>query len=55
MTRLTAAIHVPTITAGRFVADKAKIDGYFPEIVRPKATRVGAQIQETAPRPTGTG
>ena len=40
--------YVPTISAGRFVADKAKIDGYFPDIIRPKAQRVGAQIQETA-------
>ncbi|MEJ7747163.1 MAG: amidohydrolase family protein [Luteimonas sp.] len=40
--------YVPTIYAGRFVADKAKIDGYFPEIVRPKAARIGAQIQATA-------
>lgn len=39
--------YVPTIYAGRFVADKSKIDGYFPEIVRPKAARVGAQIQDT--------
>ncbi len=42
--------YVPTIYAGRFVADKAKIDGYFPDIVRPKATRIGAQIQATAGR-----
>lgn len=40
--------YVPTISAGRFVADKAKVDGYFPEIVRPKAIRIGAQIQQTA-------
>jgi imidazolonepropionase-like amidohydrolase len=40
--------YVPTISAGRFVADKAKIDGYFPEIVRPKAARIGAMIQATA-------
>lgn len=40
--------YVPTISAGRFVADKAKAPGYFPEIVRPKAERVGAMIQETA-------
>ena len=39
--------YVPTISAGRFVADKAKIDGYFPEIVRPKAQRIGALIQDT--------
>ncbi|HRO25975.1 MAG TPA: amidohydrolase family protein [Luteimonas sp.] len=42
--------YVPTIYAGRFVADKARVDGYFPEIVRPKAARIGAQIQETAAR-----
>ena len=39
--------YVPTISAGRFVADKARVDGYFPEIVRPKAARIGAQIQQT--------
>ncbi|HET8818438.1 MAG TPA: amidohydrolase family protein [Xanthomonadaceae bacterium] len=39
--------YVPTIHAGRFVAEKAKIDGYYPEIVRPKAARIGAQIQST--------
>ena len=42
--------YVPTIHAGRFVADKAKIDGYFPEVVRPKAERIGALIQDTAAR-----
>lgn len=40
--------YVPTIYAGRFVAEKAKVDGYYPEIVRPKAARIGAQIQATA-------
>ncbi|HWS78923.1 MAG TPA: amidohydrolase family protein [Thermomonas sp.] len=40
--------YVPTLYAGRFVAEKAKIDGYFPDIVRPKAARIGAQIQDTA-------
>src|SRR5690606_37722327 len=42
--------YVPTIYAGRFVAEKARIDGYFPEIVRPKAARIGALIQQTAGR-----
>jgi imidazolonepropionase-like amidohydrolase len=42
--------YVPTIYAGRFVADKAKVDGYFPEVVRPKAARIGSQIQDTASR-----
>lgn len=40
--------YVPTIAAGRFVADKAKIDGYFPDVIRPKAARIGALIQTTA-------
>ncbi|KAB8165681.1 amidohydrolase family protein [Lysobacter maris] len=40
--------YVPTVYAGRFVADKAKIDGYFPDVVRPKAARIGALIQDTA-------
>lgn len=42
--------YVPTVYAGRFVADKARIDGYFPPVVRPKAERIGALIQETAGR-----
>ncbi|HZX80111.1 MAG TPA: amidohydrolase family protein, partial [Lysobacter sp.] len=47
--------YVPTISAGRFVAEKAKIDGYFPEVVRPKAARIGALIQETAARAYRSG
>ena len=47
--------YVPTITAGRFVADKAKVDGYYPDIVRPKAARIGAQIQDTAARAYKSG
>jgi imidazolonepropionase-like amidohydrolase len=39
--------YVPTISAGKFVAEKAKLEGYYPEIVRPKAARIGAQIQDT--------
>lgn len=39
--------YVPTITAGRSVADRAKIDGYFPEVVRPKAAEIGPLIQGT--------
>lgn len=42
--------YVPTISAGRFVADRAGTPGYYPEIVRPKAQRVGAQIQDTFAR-----
>lgn len=36
---------VPTILAGEFVAQKTKIDGYFPEIVRPKAAAIGPQLK----------
>ena len=36
---------VPTILAGEFVAEKAKIDGYFPEIIRPKAAAIGTQLK----------
>ena len=39
--------YVPTILAGKFVADKAKIDGFFPELVRPKAAAIGPLIQNT--------
>ena len=39
--------YVPTISAGEFVAEKSKIDNYFPEIVRPKAAAVGPQIGST--------
>lgn len=42
--------YVPTLSAGRFVADKAKVEGYFPEVVRPKAARIGALIEDTAGR-----
>lgn len=42
--------YVPTIMAGNFVAQKAKIDGYFPEIVRPKAAAIGPLIQQTFAR-----
>ena len=39
--------YVPTILAGRFVAEKSAVDGYFPEVVRPKAAEVGPRIQGT--------
>jgi imidazolonepropionase-like amidohydrolase len=38
---------VPTITAGKEVEEKAKVKGYYPEIVVPKALAVGPQIQGT--------
>ena len=42
--------YVPTIIAGKFVAEKAEIDGYFSELVRPKARAIGPMIQETFAR-----
>lgn len=39
--------YVPTITAGRSVADSAQIPGFYPEIVIPKALFIGPQIQNT--------
>lgn len=42
--------YVPTLHAGRFVAEKAQEPGYFPEIVRPKAVRIGGLIRDTFAR-----
>jgi imidazolonepropionase-like amidohydrolase len=39
--------YVPTITAGRSVADSAKIPGYYPAIIVPKAISIGSQLQAT--------
>ncbi len=39
--------YVPTILAGNWVAEQSKIDGFFPELVRPKAAAIGPLIQET--------
>jgi imidazolonepropionase-like amidohydrolase len=39
--------YVPTITAGKSVADSAKIPGYYPDVVTPKALAVGPLIQGT--------
>jgi len=39
--------YVPTITAGKEVSDKAKIKGFYPEIIVPKALEIGPKIQGT--------
>ncbi len=39
--------YVPTITAGKAVADSAKIENYFPAVIVPKALEIGPQIQKT--------
>lgn len=38
---------VPTLTAGKQVAEKAAIKGYFPAVIVPKALAIGPQIQKT--------
>lgn len=39
--------YVPTISAGIFVAEKAKEEGYFPRMIVPKALAIGPQIEAT--------
>ena len=41
---------VPTITAGKEVVEKAKIKGFYPALVVPKALAVGPKIQGTFAR-----
>lgn len=38
---------VPTITAGKEVALKAEVAGFYPDIIVPKAREVGPQLQST--------
>jgi len=38
---------VPTITAGKYVAAKAEVKGFYPEIIRPKAREIGPMTQDT--------
>ena len=47
--------YVPTILAGRWVADQAEIDGFFPEVVRAKAAEIGPLIQNTFERAYRSG
>ncbi|MDM7861994.1 amidohydrolase family protein [Alteromonas sp. ASW11-36] len=47
--------YVPTILAGKFVAEKSAIDGYFPALVRPKAAAIGPLIQDTFARAQAAG
>jgi imidazolonepropionase-like amidohydrolase len=47
--------YVPTIAAGKFVAEKAQIEGYFSELVRPKAAAIGPKIQDTFARAYAAG
>ncbi|NVK24262.1 MAG: amidohydrolase family protein [Gammaproteobacteria bacterium] len=42
--------YVPTITAGKYVAEKAAVPGFYPSIVQPKAAAIGPKIQDTFKR-----
>ncbi len=42
--------YVPTIIAGKWVEEKSRVPGFFPEIVRKKAAEIGPLIQETFAR-----
>jgi len=37
---------VPTISAGKFVSEKAKIKNYYPDVIVPKALDIGPKIQD---------
>lgn len=39
--------YVPTLSAGKYVAEKAKIEGYYPAVIVPKALEIGPQLQKT--------
>jgi imidazolonepropionase-like amidohydrolase len=47
--------YVPTLSAGIFVGEKAKVPGYLPDVVRPKAELVGAQIRATVAKAVAAG
>ncbi len=46
---------VPTISAGNFVYEKAQIEGYFPDIVQPKALEIGPEIKNMFKRAYAAG
>ena len=46
---------VPTISAGRFVAEQAEIEGFFPEMIRVKAAAIGPMLMGTVIRAYAAG
>ena len=38
---------VPTLSAGRYVADKAKVPNYYPAIILPKIEMIAAELKKT--------
>ncbi len=49
------AFYVPTISAGKYVAEKAQVENFYPAIIVPKALAIGPQIQATFGRAYKTG
>ncbi|WP_254640109.1 amidohydrolase family protein [Chitinophaga sp. GbtcB8] len=47
--------YVPTIIAGRSVADSAKIPGFYPAVITPKALSIGPKLQATFAKAYKTG
>ena len=39
--------YIPTLSAGKYVAEKAKIKDYYPAVIVPKALEIGPQLQKT--------
>lgn len=46
---------VPTLSAGRFVGEKSKVEGFYPDVVRPKAAAIGSEIQAMFRRALASG
>lgn len=42
--------YIPTISAGKFVAEQAEIEGYYHPLIVPKAREIGPLIQDTFAR-----
>ncbi len=47
--------YVPTVIAGKWVEEKSRIPGFFPDVVRKKAAEIGPLIQETFARAYAAG
>ena len=48
-------VYVPTITAGAYVSEMSRVEGFYPDIVRPKAATIGPLIQATFARAYAAG
>ena len=46
---------VPTLSAGRFVMEKARVPGFFPAVIVPKALAIGQTLQSTLQRAQAAG